>query len=216
MENNVNGVPVGWRIAAKEQFRIIGPRHQRELLVFMGIGTLLASVRNDQRIDAGLRRWRIDSRVSAPHGGLPVSAGLCGDLASFSVGGQGFFVARLPSGDADRPAGSRPGTHLDGRCLDVHGDRPDGASGIRLHSSLGHIGNDLRPRTVVLDRLFHRTGDRLPWEFDRRPCQQAPVSMDRGYPVRRARPRSGGKTARIARPDSLRARDRSDRSRCSR
>ena len=42
MENNVNRVPVGWRIAAKEQFRIIGPRHQRELLVFMGIGTLLA------------------------------------------------------------------------------------------------------------------------------------------------------------------------------
>lgn len=34
--------PVGWRTAAREQFYTIGPRHQRELLVFMVIGTLLA------------------------------------------------------------------------------------------------------------------------------------------------------------------------------
>lgn len=42
MENTGNRVPVGWQIAAREQFRIIGPRHQRELLVFMAVGTLLA------------------------------------------------------------------------------------------------------------------------------------------------------------------------------
>ncbi len=56
MENNVNWVPVGWRIAAKEQFRIIGPRHQRELLVFMAIGMLLAlfgTINIEMRVSIG-------------------------------------------------------------------------------------------------------------------------------------------------------------------
>ena len=118
---NVARHPVGWRTAIREQFHTIGPRYQRELLVFMVIGMLLAvfgTINLSMRVAVGdesvlelprlmlvypfllvfavlwpLVVWRDPgSTWRAYHQAMPIDRRIH-DLARISMGGAWMFMA---------------------------------------------------------------------------------------------------------------------------
>ena len=190
MENNVNRNPVGWRVAAREQFRMIGPRYQRELLVFMIIGTLLAvfgTINVSMQVDAGEGRsvefprlmliypfllvfatlwplvvWR-DNGTSwrAYHQAMPIDRRVH-DLARISMGGAWMFMAIA--------------------LMVLLGSgfmfRADSSGMISQLTPWFWIGFFAGPATVYLGSSIVAI------------ASKAPAGLDRGYPVWWADPRS--------------------------